>query len=175
MAKINGVEIKNLKSFMGHEGTCYQGDVWLNGKKLGFWSQDSWGAVCDDFSFDESVLDTACKNFQEGFPDSYEYKEFCASKETFLHDLVALKEIEKDCKKDFKKGFKSVIYMTDGFHYSWVSLPEDGKDEDLLKKYSSHVEEMEKAMFAGTKPIIFRPNQFNLTVDKTHPAPHIFM
>ena len=177
MAKLNGVEIKNLKSFVGHEGVCYQGDVWLNGKKLGFWSQDSWGAICDNFSFDETLLDKACKDFQDGFPDSYEYKEFCADKETFLHNLVTLKEIEKDCKKDFKKGYKATIYLTDGFHHTWTSLPDDGEDADLLKKYSKQVSEMKSGLFKGKdfKPVIFRPNQFNVTVNKNNPALEIFM
>jgi hypothetical protein len=176
MAKINGVEIKNLKSFVGHEGICYQGDVWLDGKKLGFWSQDSWGAICDDFGFDTSVLDTVCKNYQDGFPDAYQYKEFCADKETFLNDLVILKEIEKDCKKNFKKGYKTVIYMTDGFHNSWLATPDDNLDENLLKKYATQVSEMKSQMFEGNhSPIVFRPNTFNITVDKKHPAPNLFM
>ena len=175
MAKINGVEIKNLKSFIGHEGTCYQGDVWLNGKKLGFWSQDAWGAICDTFEFDESALDKVCENFQAGFPDTYEYKEFCKDKETLLNDLVSLKTIEKDLKKDFKKGYKSAIYCTDGFHYSWTSLPDDGDDEVLLKKYESYTNDMLKNMYKGTKPIVLRPNSFNITIDAQHPAPHIFM
>lgn len=40
MASINGVSIKAFKKFRGHEGEeLYQGNVYYNGKKLGFWSQ----------------------------------------------------------------------------------------------------------------------------------------
>ena len=57
MASINGVSIKAFKKFRGHEGEePYQGNVYYNGKKLGFWSQDAHGGICDNFEFDETVL-----------------------------------------------------------------------------------------------------------------------
>ena len=58
MASINGVSIKAFKKFRGHEGEeLYQGNVYYNGKKLGFWSQDAHGGICDNFEFDETVLE----------------------------------------------------------------------------------------------------------------------
>lgn len=40
MASINGLTIKGLKQFVGHEGeTLFQGNLYLNGDKIGFWSQ----------------------------------------------------------------------------------------------------------------------------------------
>ena len=86
-----------------------------------------------------------------------------------------MQKAQKDLKKDFKKGYKAAIYLTDKYHYSWLSIAEDDKDEVLLKKYAKDVEALKERMFEGTKPIVFRPDSFNLTVDKAHPAPHIFM
>ncbi len=44
MASIKGIEIKNVKTFRGHEyPTNYQGNIYFNGVKKGFWSQDGWG------------------------------------------------------------------------------------------------------------------------------------
>lgn len=57
MAKIYGVKIKNLKTFHGHEGDCAQGSLYMDGKKIGFWSQDSCGGP-DDF-------DVSKKDFEE--------------------------------------------------------------------------------------------------------------
>lgn len=42
MAKIYGIELKNIKNFVGHEGLAFQANVYLNGKKVGFYSQDGW-------------------------------------------------------------------------------------------------------------------------------------
>ena len=44
MASLNGVSIKGLKTFLDHDGcTCYQGNIYLEGKKIGTWSQDYMG------------------------------------------------------------------------------------------------------------------------------------
>ena len=56
MASLNGVSLKNLKTYAGHEGEpCMQGSVYYNGKKLGFWSQDGHGGP-DRFDFNENEL-----------------------------------------------------------------------------------------------------------------------
>lgn len=177
MAKINNVEIKNLKSYIGREGVAYQGDVWYNGKKLGFWSQDGNGAICDTFYFDESLLDKPCQDFYEGFPDSYKYKKFCKNKEVFLNQLVLLKQDEKGIKKMFKKGFPSVIFVTDGFHSAWMGCKDSSDDAFLLKDKSSAIEKMKEGMFKNVAPAvhIFRPDGFDITVNKDNPAPNIFM
>ena len=44
MASINGITVKAIKEFRGHDGEpLAQGNLYLNNKKIGFWSQDSWG------------------------------------------------------------------------------------------------------------------------------------
>ena len=175
MAKINGIEVKSVKSYVGHEGLCYQGNVYKNGKKLGFWSQDGHGGP-DDFDFDESLLDEACSNFKEGFPDDYPYKEFSDSKEVFMHELVELKNTEKDCNKEFKKGYPAIYYMTDGYHYTWLALPKDLTLEEVKTTYPTQVEQMSSQMFKnGYFECIYRPGEFDITVDKSHPAPALFM
>ena len=57
MASINGVQIKSLKSFIEHEGmTAYQGNVYIDGKKAGFWSED-YMCGADHFHFRTDELD----------------------------------------------------------------------------------------------------------------------
>lgn len=52
MAKLNGIEIKNMKSFVEREGLACQGNVYADGKLLGFWSMDGNGGP-DRFGFDD--------------------------------------------------------------------------------------------------------------------------
>lgn len=176
MSKLNGVELKAIKTFKGHEGeTCYQGNLYLNGKRLGFWSQDSWSGM-DIFDFDESTLNKVCEDYQAGFDDDYRYKAVCAEKEVFISAVLRLRLIEKDLTPGFKKGYKAAIYVTDGFHCNWTWLPDNGTDEALLKKYSANVEIMKEGMFKNEIPriAVFRPGEFDITIDKNHPAPEIF-
>ena len=125
MAKINGIEIKNLKSFMGMEGPTLQGDIWYKGKKLGFWSQDGNGGP-DWYDFDATVLDDEVKKYYG--EDSY-YDLDC-----LLYDVVNLKDDEKQYKKFAKNGYKIMATLTDGYHltyYAYADLPKER--EDALK------------------------------------------
>ena len=52
MARINGICVKDLNRFYGHEGELlWQGNVYLDQKKICFWSQDSHGGP-DHFTFE---------------------------------------------------------------------------------------------------------------------------
>ena len=163
MASINNVQIKSLKTFKGREGLCSQGNIYLNGKKLGFWSQDSHGAICDDFDFDESLLDQAAKNIFETEDDWKLY-----GVESFLYKLLILMDYEKIYKKIAKKGYKSMLLVSDGFHISYYMYPEK---TGLIKE---HVEELKKGMFKRETPkvVIFHSlDDFNIIIDKEHPMP----
>lgn len=172
---VNGIDVKSLKRFTGHEGECYQGTVYLDGKRLGFWSQDSWGGP-DTFEFDESLLDKACADYKDGFPEDYMYKEVLDSKDVFMGAVVAAKHVEKDLKRDFNNGYRTAIYVTDGFHYCWTAIGEDGTDEYLLSKYSENVDQMKSGMFKNKEPsvMVFRPGPVEFTINRDNPAPSLF-
>jgi len=51
MANINGIEIKAIKTFLGTEGYARQGNVYLDKKKIGFFSEDGNGG-CDWIGFE---------------------------------------------------------------------------------------------------------------------------
>ena len=57
MANINGIEIKAIKTFLGTEGYARQGNVYLDKKKIGFFSEDGNGG-CDwiDFECDKEIF-----------------------------------------------------------------------------------------------------------------------
>lgn len=66
MTKIKGIEFKNVKKFSGHDGECYQGNLYLNGKKIGSQSQDSWGGP-DDFDFTTEEAEKEFKKIVETY------------------------------------------------------------------------------------------------------------
>lgn len=142
MASINNITIKNLRSFEGREGTCYQGNVWYKGKKLGFWSQDGDGAICDNFDFNELVLKEEVEKYKQSKYVSDEYRKI-TSIETLLSDLVDLTLDEKDYRKQLKAGRPYMLVTTDGYHLNWTASPAEFSSE----KINAFVEARKKEYF----------------------------
>lgn len=120
MASINGVTIKSLKTFKDRDGeNCYQGTVYLNGRKLGFWSQEGNGSVCDNYDFNTKLLEEPFLMWKNNLQDYhfYDYLDL----EGFLYVLAYLMELEKSIKATIKKGCKYITYsisVADGY---WVA------------------------------------------------------
>ena len=111
MAKFHGFEIKNMKTFLGMEGYGTQGDVWLNGKKLGFWSNDGDGGE-DRFEMPRDAVQALNELCAEQCPecaiDSYGMH-IDADLSLVLSHLADLKDLEKDWKKLNKQGSSLVV------------------------------------------------------------------
>lgn len=97
MASINGLSVKKIVEFRGHEGEpLTQCDVYYNGKNVGFFSMADWGG--------EDTVKVS-KEVEELFKD---YKAF-SSEYIFtgigwaIYDVLALHDIEKEYKKAIKK------------------------------------------------------------------------
>ena len=126
MASINGISVKGMKIFHGHEGEpLYQGNLYLNNKKIGFWSQDSWGGpdnVSLDEGYSERLLEDAIRKLNSDKDhhgkSSYDGREFVLEYklERLMGDLCALFEDEKAFKSAVKKGYDGVVIASDGFH-----------------------------------------------------------
>ena len=113
MASINGVTIKSLKRFRDHEGFgIYQGNVYYKGKKLGFWSEDSWGGE-DLFDFDSSILDDEVERLKKSDWVVPEYRSL-VNDELLLSAIVELIDIEKFYKKCAKNGCTAVVANVGG-------------------------------------------------------------
>ena len=152
MASINGITVKALKTFRGHEGEpCCQGNLYIGAKKIGFWSQDSWGG-CDNFMLDEPYserkLDAKVKELNadktekltryDGTEAILEY-----SLEYLMSDLIALIQDEKIYKAAVKDGFKGVLLVSDGYHMFGWQLNENAtkvSTDVLLKHYADEIE-----------------------------------
>ena len=149
MASINEIEIKSLKEFKGHEGEpLFQGDIYYKGKKLGFWSQDAHGGICDNFGFNEEILNEEVKRFVASDMVEERYKEF-AGLEILLSNLVELMEREKQYKKFLKKGLFTTVLITDDYHCFYGACSKS--KEDALEEFKDYIEESKKKCFKNKK------------------------
>ena len=161
MASINGISVKKLTKFLGHEGEeCFQGNLYLGNKKIGFWSQDSWGGpdnIIMDSGYSEKLLneaiiklnpDKALNGGKDGgtFVLNYDL-------EFVMYDLLCLHEYEKIFKKAFSEGYRGVLIATDGFHQSIWKLPNkyaDLSDEELFESMHEQIQEVKKSFFQNS-------------------------
>lgn len=147
MAKIYGVELKAVKRFVGHEGYCYQGNVYKDGKKVGFWSQDSRGG-CDEYEFDTSILNDVINKmkkslyYQRRFIEPEHRKtnipieqlyEFL-DEDTLMNDLLNLREDESIYKKNAKQGYPITVIITDGYHIYMVAFSEKASEDYIAEE-----------------------------------------
>lgn len=175
MASLNGVEVKSLKEYAGHEGEpLLQGTVYYKGNKLGFWSQDGHGG-CDNFDFREDALEEAVlklKAVQEGKYASY------YSTDSFMADLVTIALLEKEYKKMEKKGFPILLagftwgtgtYSAIGFK-SDKSITNEHKSKvvsEVLKYAYDKTEKVEVAVFKSLADfVIVRGDDLGLKKEK---------
>ena len=166
MAKINGIEVKAVKTFTGHEGEkCYQGNVYYQGKKLGFWSQDAWCGP-DIYDFDTSILDKAVSDYHDSFPDDYGYKDISDDLDILISSLFMLKDMEKYVKKLQKNGNKTFTFIFDDNSFViYSSVSEFQSDEKALKNIN------EKERRGKRYQIIRSLSDLDIIMDKDHTAP----
>ena len=133
MASIKGIELKNVKTFRGVEYPVnYQGNIYYNNKKLGFWSQDSWGGP-DSYDFNTDELDQVAKDYYG--PDSI-YGLDC-----LIDEVLTLKNYEKSYKKAVKEGFITLAVVTDGYSETTIKVPSKVYKEEIIKDYRKYIDQ----------------------------------
>ena len=167
MAKINNIQIKNLKSFKDHEGAgIYQGDIWYKGKKLGEWSQDSWGGP-DNYHFSEAVLNNEVKAYKESDRVKDEDRGIY-DLDILLSELIHLMLDEKEYKKAIKKGYKAYIVAGDGYHKMAYYDPHDDKqkiqESDYYKGFERKCRDKFFKNWDGDVRIYTSKDDFNIAV-----------
>lgn len=134
MASINGITIRNLKKFTGHEGeSLYQGNIYLNNKKLGFWSQDFSGG-CDNYEFDYHLLDEAVEKFRMSELVEDKYKDITCA-DTLLARLLNLIDDEKMYNKARRDGYTSIVTCTDDYQVFTYYTTRNNADEIIADEY----------------------------------------
>lgn len=151
MASINGITVKAIKNFYGHEGEpLHQGNIYLGNKKIGFWSQDSWGGP-DSIHLDEPyrtrMLAERVRELNRDKEEVFERNDGSKytidySLDIMFGDLMVLKDDEDTFKKAIKDGFAGVLLVTDGHHvFGWrlnkemVVLPK----EVIMSRFSKSI------------------------------------
>ena len=163
MASINGLSVKGMKTFLGHEGEpLYQGNLYLNNKKIGFWSQDAHGAIQDNFIMEDGYNEyllrdivkkvNADKAHMAGPPDKRFLMEY--SLDFLMADYVSLHEDEKMYKSAVKKGYGGIVIASDGYHVVAWSMSQafmQKNDEDLLKALDGDIQKARKSFMKENK------------------------
>jgi hypothetical protein len=156
VASINGITVKAIKEFRGHEGEpLYQGNIYLGNKKIGFWSQDSWGGpdnICLDEPYRVVKLEDKVKELnrhkketfarEDGSEYSIEY-----SLDILFGDLMEMIDDEKVFKKAIKNGYGGVLLVTDGCHtFGWNLSKEtmESFNSLILARFSKAIEDGKK-------------------------------
>lgn len=130
MASINGIELKGVKEFKGHEfEDLVQGNIYYKGKKVGWYSQDSWGG-CDHIDLNYTLPKELLKEIKDildnyesetlfkGISDLYDKKynvkfehKIFKGGEFLFGDLIQLNDFEKKYKKFSKQWCTNLIAL----------------------------------------------------------------
>lgn len=144
MASINGISLKNVTTFLDHEGApIAQGNLYVENKKIGFWAQDSWGGpnIIDlDIPYYEHLLKKTIitlnkdksfhgtRNDGSTYTIDYDIENLCS-------DLLALNDHEKSFYEARKENYGGIMVLTDGYQDITWKLPQGHcrkSDEELL-------------------------------------------
>lgn len=161
MASINGISVRKLTHFLGHEGEdLYQGTLYLGSKKLGFWSQDSWGGpdrVNLDDKYSARLLNAAITalNPDKAIHGSAHGKGYTVpyDLELLLNDYLALTQDEKAFQQALRTGYTGVMIASDGYHQAIWSLPESYtklSDAELHRKLDAQIEKARSSFLKET-------------------------
>lgn len=145
MASINGIEVKAVKRFAGHDGMpCYQGNVYYQGKKLGFWSQDYRGGIDDDYDFNTSILDEIVELYKNSKYVKPELRKY-TTLDYVLAQIVLMQETEARYKKYVKKGYTAMCEITDDYNCFYTAIRTTETNKEKIKKLLSKSIEQAKA------------------------------
>lgn len=126
MASIKGIEMKKIKNFKGHEGEpLSQGYIYLDGKEVGYYSEDFRGGP-ETINIKENDVKEIAKRAKKYFEENKEekikrYKDFDFFKlidgasdlsllEFIVFDILELLDYQKQYKKAKKKGYDGILY-----------------------------------------------------------------
>lgn len=153
MAKIMGLELKGVKTFMGMEGYGLNANLYLNGKKVAFVLDEGNGGELSISFTDNTKRDEVfaiAQKYYEKYPKFMLSDNNWAKLNELIEELYALYETEKYFKKQSKKGYSAVVEVhyikrMDDFFKNYdpkkkdcmlaFAKWDDNAKEQLLKKY----------------------------------------
>lgn len=162
MASINGISIKGVNHFIGHDGEpLCQGNLYLGDTKIGFWSQDSWGGpdrFILDPKFSKQKIDEAviARNPEKAIHGEVGGRSYIIdyNLELLLGDCIELEEDEQLFKSAIAAGYSGILSATDGFHQATWELPASFvqlSDEDLLNKLENGISKVRESFWTESE------------------------
>lgn len=134
MAEINGISVKSVKTFLGREGYAAQGNLYIGGKKVAFWSQDADGCIIDTLYMEKGYSEEKLRNKitelnhekeKHGTrPDGSTYT-LKYDLESLMYDLLNIIDYEKEYKKAVKNGAKGIFVLSDGYNTKYWRINTD--------------------------------------------------
>lgn len=115
MASIKGWQLKGVKTFRGREWLIIHGNIYLNGKKVGWFNNDGNGGGADVDLCEVELwerLNADVREFYKHEPMLTYSEEIPRTAETFFYELLELMDLEKKYKKFSKKGYPYMTYYT---------------------------------------------------------------
>lgn len=148
MASFNGLQLKNYKKVgVGHEGYIFSGTLYLNGKKLGTTTTDSWGGP-DIYDFDTRVLKEIVSRYNERFGNGL----FEMDLDCLVGFLDELNDLEKKYKKATKDRPLTLVWIRTVF--DGLGLMTSVSDEQKIlnsKAYADVCKELDNRMSKSDK------------------------
>ena len=147
MAKINGLEVKSVKAFQGHdEILLYEGMLYLEGKNIGKFRENYMAGPMEVEllpELDIKKLNDRIVELNQGLSDPWKtttndlcpwgenLKQHCL--ELMIMNIIDLKNWEREYQKCHKKyGEITFVVGTDGYHEYFACFK--GKDWYYVKK-----------------------------------------
>jgi hypothetical protein len=133
MARVNGISLKNIKTFTGQEGIGFSASVYLDGKRVGTVIDSAFGGEYDyDITFDaQKKISERIEEYRTAHPilnglaiyempveEVWKRCENCTlpteedcSWDLFFYDLVQLHDAERMYKNGIKKGLPNLMLI----------------------------------------------------------------
>ncbi len=161
MASINGLKIKNVKTWMGREGEASQGDVYLGDEKICFWSQDGNGGI-DTYDFErmysEKNFNAVIKELYKEKPLIYQQTKIDYDADLLMGDILNLDDLEQaflsHCGHD-----KGMLVISNTFYRNITPLSKNEctlSDDEIRKKYRNNIDSFSNYYKLDTDVAIFR-------------------
>lgn len=112
MAQIMNLQLKAVKTFVGHDGYGLNANLYLNNKKVAFVLDEGCGGELDIQFFDKEKRDEVfaiANRYYKKYPKFLLYDADWAKLIQLVEELYALHETEKYFKKMNKKGYPIVV------------------------------------------------------------------
>ena len=158
MAKLNGVELKNIKTFRGLDGEGFQGTLYLNGRKIGFFTNMGDGAAGHFETKDgEKSIRLPYRYYKDAIFDTEMAEYF--DEDMFMDVLFFLCELEKHIKKMGRDGFvyTAVAWSLDTFELVATSCKTKNLAQiELVKAQQEFVKKYPKTIMVSD---IYEPSK----------------